>query len=206
MAPSSLGDPQAARRVLEDSLMRYSSELRGFVVAFSGARFSPSGRYGTSGGVPLGRIVAEQPVVHVHLEAEVLLFRPARGQVLEGVVNRVAPYQVSCLVAGMFNASISASDMAGGYSYVEGGAGAWKSTPLRQQACEWERAEAEGKGSSSSSSSSSKARARQREEGRNELLAANPDTIEVGQTILFRVSDLQHSAGVLYMKGVLTAH
>ena len=141
LPPSLLGHPGAARSMLEDCLMRYHSELQGFLVAFSGARFSSSGRYGTgAGGTPLGRIVAEQPVVHAHLEAEVLLFRPVCGQVLEGVVNRVSPHHVSCLVAGMFNASILVDDMAGGYSYVEGGAGAWKSTAVRLRACEVEAA------------------------------------------------------------------
>ena len=211
LPPSSLGHPGAARGILEDCLMKYHSELRGFLVAFTSARFSAAGRYGTVGGAPLGRIVAEQPVVHAHLEAEVLLFRPVCGQVLEGVVNRTSPHHISCLVAGMFNASILVDDMAGGYSFVEGGAGSWRTTGTRLRACELASSSSgSGSGSSSSSSDSGSTsgvggggaapRARA-EAGRNDLLAANLDTIEVGSTVFFRVKVLLHSNGVLNIKG-----
>jgi hypothetical protein len=223
LPPSSLGHPGAARSILEECLMRYHSVLRGFLVAFSGARFSSAGRYGSADGTALGRIVAEQPVVHAHLEAQVLLFRPVCGQVLEGVVNRVSPHHISCLVAGMFNASILVDDMGGGYSFVEGGAGAWRSTAVRQRACELEAAAGSGgggsggggsgggrsSGSSSSSSSSSGSGGggshARGDAGRNELLASNPDAVEVGSTIFFRVRVMLHSNGVLNMKGEFSA-
>jgi hypothetical protein len=204
LAPSSLGHPAAARSVLEECLMRYHSELGGFLLAFSNARFSVRGRYGSAeGALPLGRIVAEQPVVHAHIEAEVLLFRPVRGQVLEGVVTRVTQHHVNCLVAGMFNASILREHMAGGYAFADSGAGAWRSTPVRDRACELAAGEDEAGGGGGGGGARGKRAKGGEAAGRNALLAANPDCIEVGSNVCFRVSVLLHANGILNINGSL---
>jgi hypothetical protein len=200
LPPSSLGNPNAPRAILQGILMRYHSVLGGFLVAFSNARYSASGDYGTQSGAPLGRIVAEQPVIHARLESEVLLFRPQLGQVLEGCVNRVSAHSLSCLVAGLFNATIMLDEVAGGYYYSDAGSGSFKSTEVWARAREVEEA---GGGEEGSAPSMGRSRRKPGDAGRNELLAANPDTIEVGDTVVFRVKTLLHSRGVLQLRGTM---
>ena len=178
LCPSALGAPSSPSLILRDLLMKYSSVLGGFLVAFSRARFDPQGRYGSSG-VPLGRAVTLHPTLHARVRAEVLLFRPAVGQVLQGRVTQLTDHHVGCLVAGLFNASILLEDMAEGYTFEErgggggGGGGAWAAAAAHAAA------------------------------GPGSLLAANPARLRSGEHIVFRVKGLLHNTGVLTILGTL---
>ena len=198
--PSALGNPNAARTILQECLMRYHTELQGFLVAYANPRFSGSGDYGTAENRPLGRIVSQNPVIFARLESEVLLFRPVTGQVLEGCVNRVNAHSISCLVAGLFNATIMLDDVAGGYVYSSVGSGAFKSTEVWLKAREVQDAEGEedGRGGGGGGGRSKRKRL---ESGCNDILAANSDTLEVGSTVFFKVKCILQSRGVMRLQG-----
>lgn len=175
LCPSALGAPASApARILRELLMKYSSVLGGFLVAFARARFDPRGRYG-SGGAPLGRAVTLHPTLHARVRAEVLLFRPAVGQVLQGRVTQLSDHHVGCIVAGLFNASILLEDMADGYAFEERGAGggAWAAAAAHAAAAP------------------------------GSLLAANPARLRGGEHIVFRVKGLLHNTGVLTILGTM---
>ncbi|XP_067854403.1 DNA-directed RNA polymerase I subunit RPA43 isoform X1 [Heptranchias perlo] len=54
----------------------------------------------------LADIYDDQGYIHLNIEADFVIFRPKTGQKLVGVVNKVAPSHLGCLVHGCFNASI----------------------------------------------------------------------------------------------------
>ena len=189
--PSALSRPASyPSQLLRELLMKYSSVLGGFLVAFSRARFDAAGRYG-SGGAPLGRAVSLHPSLRARLRAEALLFRPAVGQVLQGRVTQLSDHHVGCLVAGLFNASILLEDMAEGYVFEEGGARGGGAEEWVGAAAHAAAREAEARGGGGA--------------GRNPLLAANPTRVRRGESIVFRVKGLLHNTGVLTILGSLAA-
>jgi hypothetical protein len=113
-------------------------------------------------GAAVARIFDENPVVHARVGAEMLLFRPALGTAITAKVRSVGDGFISCLVVGLFQASILSDDAAGGYEYVEsadgdgsggglgsglggGGDGAyWRATAAHARAVAAARAAASG--------------------------------------------------------------
>jgi hypothetical protein len=195
-------------------LMKYHASLGGFLVAFSGAKFSsPDGGVGSSAYaergadgkvIAIGRIAGEQPVVSARVTSEVLLFRPTLGAILRGRVSHVGDGHIGLLVAGLFNASILVGDMAGGYSWNDSGAeaAAWVATPV------WTKAAENGvaaSGSAAADESAGKKRRRGNNEGANAksgiILSHNPSTIGVGDVIVFRVRGMSHGSGVFVIHG-----
>ena len=45
--------------------------------------------------------------MHFNVSVELTLFEPKLGQVMVGIVNKVSPDHIGCLVNGFFNASIA---------------------------------------------------------------------------------------------------
>ncbi|XP_078394984.1 DNA-directed RNA polymerase I subunit RPA43 isoform X1 [Cetorhinus maximus] len=62
----------------------------------------------------LGDIYDDQGYIHLNIEADFVIFRPKTGQKLVGIVNKVAPSHLGCLVHGCFNASIPKPHQANG--------------------------------------------------------------------------------------------
>ena len=140
--PSSV---RAARRFHCVVSCRYNVDIGAVLIAYGKLSFATSSpaadiegsvsshlRSHTFGGshAPLGRIVDELAVVHVRVTMEALLFTPRLGELLAGRVNLVGPGHVSCLVAGLFNASVLGDELAGGYEFeaADGGGEAWVAT------------------------------------------------------------------------------
>lgn len=215
LPPSALGrGDSAASQALAEVCMKYHASLGGFLVAFSGARFSASGRHaslGDVGMVPLGRIAGEQPVVSTRVSAEVLLFSPSVGAVLRGVVSHVGDGHVGALVAGLFNATVLAADMFGGYAWCDTSAG-----PARWQATDvWDRATATGTaavdadvegGVGAAAMTISTKKRRRGDAGASltpshRVLALNPSTIGIGDVIVFMVRGMSHGQGVFVIHG-----
>ena len=96
----------------------------------------------------------------------------------------------------MFTASIE--DV--GVYYQDTGSGLFKATEVWKKAREAEAAssgEEEGSGGTGGGQSSRK----RSFSGRNEILAANQDTLEVGSPVFFRVKCMTHSKGAMTMFG-----
>ncbi|KAM4688670.1 DNA-directed RNA polymerase I subunit RPA43 [Discoglossus pictus] len=81
---------------LNTELLRYSTGLEGVPVAYDNIKLVGE----------LGDIYDDIGHVHVNVEADFVIFRPQYGEKLVGVVNKVAPSHIGCLVHGCFNASI----------------------------------------------------------------------------------------------------
>ena len=62
---------EAVKRQLNDLLLKYSEDIQGVPLSYSGLELPR--------GLENGRILAEQPYVHVDLRATVTMFRPVRG-------------------------------------------------------------------------------------------------------------------------------
>ncbi|KFR06325.1 DNA-directed RNA polymerase I subunit RPA43, partial [Opisthocomus hoazin] len=54
----------------------------------------------------LGDIYDDQGFIHLNIEADFVIFSPRKGKKLVGVINKVAPSHIGCLIHGCFNASI----------------------------------------------------------------------------------------------------
>ncbi|KGL73027.1 DNA-directed RNA polymerase I subunit RPA43, partial [Tinamus guttatus] len=54
----------------------------------------------------LGDIYDDQGFIHLNIEADFIIFSPKKGKKLVGVINKVAPSHIGCLIHGCFNASI----------------------------------------------------------------------------------------------------
>lgn len=84
------------RNQLNTELLRYSESLNGVPVAYDDIKIVGE----------LGDIYDDQGYIHFTIEAEFVIFRPKAGEKLVGVVNKVAPSHIGCLVHGCFNASL----------------------------------------------------------------------------------------------------
>ncbi|XP_074939083.1 DNA-directed RNA polymerase I subunit RPA43 isoform X2 [Phalacrocorax aristotelis] len=54
----------------------------------------------------LGDIYDDQGFIHLNIEADFVIFSPKKGKKLKGIINKVAPSHIGCLIHGCFNASI----------------------------------------------------------------------------------------------------
>ncbi|GCC29137.1 hypothetical protein chiPu_0007574 [Chiloscyllium punctatum] len=89
---------------LRMELLRFSESLQGVPIAFDKVRLIGE----------LGDIYDDQGYIHLNIEADFVIFRPKIGQKLMGIVNKVAPSHLGCLVHGCFNASIPKPHKANG--------------------------------------------------------------------------------------------
>ncbi|XP_053324091.1 DNA-directed RNA polymerase I subunit RPA43 [Spea bombifrons] len=81
---------------LNTELLKYNDGLAGVPVAYDNIKLVSE----------LGDIFDDLGHIHLNIEADFVIFQPSRGQILVGVVNKVAPSHIGCLVHGCFNASI----------------------------------------------------------------------------------------------------
>ncbi|NXY41693.1 RPA43 polymerase, partial [Ceuthmochares aereus] len=84
------------RAQLDAELLRYSESLQGVPVAYDNIRVIGE----------LGDIYDDQGFIHLNIEADFIIFSPKKGKKLVGVINKVAPSHIGCLIHGCFNASI----------------------------------------------------------------------------------------------------
>ncbi|OCT75767.1 DNA-directed RNA polymerase I subunit RPA43 [Xenopus laevis] len=81
---------------LNTELLKYSERLNGVPVAYDNIKLVGE----------LGDIYDDLGHIHINVEADFVIFKPDCGQTLVGIVNKVAPTHIGCLVHGCFNASI----------------------------------------------------------------------------------------------------
>ncbi|NXG94272.1 RPA43 polymerase, partial [Stercorarius parasiticus] len=97
LAPRYLGRKRTGIRAqLDAELLRYSESLRGVPVAYDNIRVVGE----------LGDIYDDQGFIHLNIEADFVIFSPKKGKKLVGIINKVAPSHIGCLIHGCFNASI----------------------------------------------------------------------------------------------------
>ncbi|XP_074842294.1 DNA-directed RNA polymerase I subunit RPA43 [Carettochelys insculpta] len=88
------------RDQLDAELLRYSESFSGVPVAYDNIRVVGE----------LGDIYDDQGFIHFNIEADFVIFSPKKGKKLVGVINKVAPSHIGCLIHGCFNASIPKPD------------------------------------------------------------------------------------------------
>ncbi|NXN78771.1 RPA43 polymerase, partial [Bombycilla garrulus] len=97
LPPRFLGRKRSGIRAqLDAELLRYSESLQGVPVAYDNIKVLGE----------LGDIYDDQGFVHLNIEADFIIFSPKKGKKLVGVINKVAPSHIGCLIHGCFNASI----------------------------------------------------------------------------------------------------
>ncbi|NXX18251.1 RPA43 polymerase, partial [Podargus strigoides] len=97
LAPRYLGRKRTGIRAqLDAELLRYSESLQGVPVAYDNLKVVGE----------LGDIYDDQGFIHLNIEADFVIFSPKKGKKLVGVINKVAPSHIGCLIHGCFNASI----------------------------------------------------------------------------------------------------
>lgn len=108
--PVSLGAPMDAIKLqLNEMLLKYNDELQGIPITFSRIEYDR--------GKELGRIMAEQPHIHIDITTTVLLFKPAADKIIYGKINQTSDSHISLLVYGIFNASIASDQLGKGYKF-----------------------------------------------------------------------------------------
>ncbi|XP_072859379.2 DNA-directed RNA polymerase I subunit RPA43 isoform X1 [Pogona vitticeps] len=85
---------------LDAELRRYSESFQGVPVAYDDIKITKE----------LGDIIDDIGAIHLNIEANFVVFQPKAGKKLVGVINKVAPSHLGCLVHGCFNASIPKPD------------------------------------------------------------------------------------------------
>ncbi|NXX07940.1 RPA43 polymerase, partial [Larus smithsonianus] len=97
LAPRYLGRKRTGIRAqLDTELLRYSESLQGVPVAYDNIKVVGE----------LGDIYDDQGFIHLNIEADFVIFSPKKGKKLVGIINKVAPSHIGCLIHGCFNASI----------------------------------------------------------------------------------------------------
>ncbi|NXU90457.1 RPA43 polymerase, partial [Xiphorhynchus elegans] len=97
LAPRFLGRKRSGIRAqLDTELLRYSESLQGVPVAYDNIKVVGE----------LGDIYDDQGFIHLDVEADFVIFSPKKGKKLVGIINKVAPSHIGCLIHGCFNASI----------------------------------------------------------------------------------------------------
>lgn len=102
--PSDMASPMDAVKVqLNEMLLKYNEDLQAVPLCFSKIEFDA--------GKESGKVIAEQPWIHVDLVTSLLLFRPMAGKTIHGTIDHVSDSHISLLLYGMFNASIAADQI-----------------------------------------------------------------------------------------------
>ncbi|NWI89957.1 RPA43 polymerase, partial [Pitta sordida] len=97
LPPRFLGRKRSGIRAqLDTELLRYSESLQGVPVAYDNIKVVGE----------VGDIYDDQGFIHLNIEADFVIFSPKRGKKLVGIINKVAPSHIGCLIHGCFNASI----------------------------------------------------------------------------------------------------
>jgi DNA-directed RNA polymerase subunit E'/Rpb7 len=114
LSPSCIGRPRAGvEKQLHRSLYRYNDELQGIPMSYSKVNFP-------SGAAQVGKVLNENPWLHVKVNTTVLVFKPSKGDIIQGTVQFITESSVSLLCYGIFNSSIRFFDLEyGGYAWNE---------------------------------------------------------------------------------------
>ena len=110
--PHELGDiTSTIRKKLNAMLFVYSVQLQAVPLMYTDLSFDNRDQ--------VGRVMAEQPWIHVDVKARILQFNPVPGRTVHGKVKTVSDSHVSILAYGMFNASIAGDKLMEKFKYDE---------------------------------------------------------------------------------------
>ena len=90
---------------LQSMVPKYISELGGVIVSFRNVQKLQQQCL----------IRTESPYLNFKISVELTLFAPKSGQIMIGIVNKVSPDHIGCLVNGFFNVSIAKDQFATNY-------------------------------------------------------------------------------------------
>lgn len=127
MAPVDAAEPlSGVERQLDDVLLTYVKEAEGILMGWTNARFM-----GRS-----ARVLDESPFSLARVAVDTMIWRPRRGEELEGAIKLMGPSHIGILILGTFNASIPLTLIPQDWTFeenFEGDDGFWKDsagTPL----------------------------------------------------------------------------
>ena len=127
--------PQYATNVREGIMRRlaekekhFDDSVDGVVIKFTRVEFTQQH----------GSIICENPWVYVDVRCTASVFRPRKGMVLNGTVNRVSNSHVGIVVYDLFNASVAAQELIGDAYAFDEAAEAW-TTGAGQSVAEGDR-------------------------------------------------------------------
>lgn len=110
LVPQNCQSPiDAIKKQLNSMLLKYIDDMKGVPITFSDIGFPPGKEY--------GRILGEQPWIHVDVHTTMLMFKPCVGLILKGRISKISESHTSLLVLGILNASISSDDMSTKYIF-----------------------------------------------------------------------------------------
>ena len=108
--PSDLRSPLDAIKVqLNEMLLKYCEDLQAVPVCYSGIEFDE--------GKDTGKIIAEQPWIHIDVVTTLLLFKPLKGKIIQGLITQVSDSHISLILYGTFNASIASEEIGDKFSF-----------------------------------------------------------------------------------------
>jgi DNA-directed RNA polymerase subunit E'/Rpb7 len=105
LAPCYLSKLEAGiNEYLNCLVTKYIPELKGVVLSYSKIQILGKNSIQKT----------ESPFLHFYINVVFTVFRPEKKSILVGVVNKVSPDHIGCLVYGLFNASIAADQFQSG--------------------------------------------------------------------------------------------
>ena len=110
ISPSDLASPlDAIKLQLDEMLLKYSEDLQAVPVCYSGIEFDE--------GKDTGKIIAEQPWIHVEVLTTLVLFKPLKDQIIQGLITQVSDSHISLILYGTFNASIASAELSNKFTF-----------------------------------------------------------------------------------------
>mmetsp|Transcript_26983 Transcript_26983/g.50417 ORF Transcript_26983/g.50417 Transcript_26983/m.50417 type:complete len:179 (+) Transcript_26983:46-582(+) len=102
----------AVKAQLNNMLFSYNEDLDGVPMVYYDIKLPPGKEY--------GRILNDSPWLHIDILVKLLLFQPTRGLIATGQINKLTDSHISLLVHGVFNVTISETELQSrNYSYNE---------------------------------------------------------------------------------------
>ncbi|KAI4249624.1 MAG: hypothetical protein L6R40_000413 [Gallowayella cf. fulva] len=108
---------------LSPLILTYYPPLLGVILSFHNARLSTDVSQDTNGGKDpvLAQAIDEYAALHVWVTADFLIFRPRRGNTIEGWVNLQNEGNIGLVCWNFFNATIEKKRLPGEWKWIPGG-------------------------------------------------------------------------------------
>ncbi|KAL8808188.1 MAG: hypothetical protein Q9182_000252 [Xanthomendoza sp. 2 TL-2023] len=108
---------------LSPLILTYYPPLRGVLLSFSNVRLSTDSQQRASGGaeLTLARAIDEYAAPHIWVIADFLVFRPQRGNAIEGWVNLQNEGNIGLVCWNFFNATIERKRLPKDWKWIPGG-------------------------------------------------------------------------------------
>lgn len=119
LAPAQIGHQSSViKATLNSLLFKYNLDLDAMPLIYEEIK--------TTKGNEHSKIIGEQPYLHQNISTNVVMFKPTVGELITGTIIRIAADGIFLVLYGMFNASISCSQISKNYTYNEN-SNSWES-------------------------------------------------------------------------------